>query len=49
MAQDEQSSIVLVQRCFRFAIAALALIEFWICRFSMNPDGISYMDMGDQY
>ena len=44
-----QSRIVAVQRGFRCTIAALALIECWVCRFSMNPDGISYMDVGDQY
>jgi hypothetical protein len=41
--------VVLVQRGFRCAIAALALIDFWVCRYSMNPDGISYLDMGDLY
>ena len=34
---------------FRCTIAACALIECWIVRYSMNPDGVSYPDMGDLY
>jgi len=47
--QDEQRGIVRVQRGFRWVIAVCALIDCWICRFRMNPDGVSYLDMGDQY
>ena len=47
--QDEQRGMVWVQWGFRCAIAMLALIDCWICRFSMNPDGVSYLDMGDLY
>lgn len=38
-----------VQWGFRCAIAACALIDCWIARYSMNPDGVSYLDMGDLY
>ena len=47
--QDEQLAVVRVQRGCRLAIAACALINCWMCRFQMNPDGVSYLDMGDQY
>lgn len=47
--QDKQRDVVLVQRSFRWAIAGFALIDSWIGRFRMNPDGVSYLDMGDQY
>ena len=47
--QDAQLRIVRVQRGFRWAIAVFALLNCWICRFIMNPDGVSYLDMGDQY
>jgi hypothetical protein len=44
-----QRGISVVQWSFRSAIAVYALIDCWMCRFSMNPDGISYLDMGDLY
>jgi hypothetical protein len=34
---------------FRLAIAACALLDCWIGRFRMNPDGVSYLDMGDLF
>jgi hypothetical protein len=45
----EQGGVTRVQRSFRFALAAWALLDSWMCRFQMNPDGVSYLDMGDQY
>jgi hypothetical protein len=45
--QDVQRRIARVQRAFRWAIAAFALLNCWTCRFIMNPDGVSYLDMGD--
>jgi hypothetical protein len=30
-----------------FTIAAFGLVHAWIGRYSMNPDGVSYLDMGD--
>jgi hypothetical protein len=49
LEQDEQRGVVRVQQCFRWGIAAFALLDCWICRFKMNPDGVSYLDMGDYY
>ena len=45
----EQPGILQVQWFFRIAIAVCALVDCWICRFSMNADGVSYLDMGDLY
>jgi hypothetical protein len=47
--QAERRGLKRIQIGFRCAIAAFALIECWIARFSMNPDGVSYLDMGDMY
>jgi hypothetical protein len=47
--QHEESSIVRVQLGFRWAIALYALIDCWIYRFYINSDGVSYLDIGDQY
>ncbi len=47
--QCAQRGIVRIQRDFRWAIALCALINCWICRFYMNADGVSYLDLGDQY
>jgi hypothetical protein len=47
--QNEQRSIARLQWRFRWAIAVCALIDCWICRFNMNPDGVAYLDMGDLY
>jgi hypothetical protein len=33
----------------RWALALCALIDCWIGRFGINPDGVSYLDMGDRY
>jgi len=41
-----QRGISVVQWSFRSAIAVYALIDCWMCRFSMNPDGIFYLKMG---
>jgi hypothetical protein len=51
MASEEgpQGVIRWVQWWFRGAIALCALIDCWISRFRMNPDGASYLDMGDLY
>jgi len=38
-----------VQWWFRCAFALCALIDCWMSRFSIEPDSMFYMDMGDQY
>jgi len=45
----DRRALVRLQWAFRAAIAALALVECWIARFSLNFDGVFYLDMGDQY
>jgi len=47
--EGTQGVIRRVQWWFRGAIALCALIDCWISRFRMNPDGVSYMDLGDLY
>jgi hypothetical protein len=46
---DQQSSVVPLQRGFRWVLAAFALLSAYLTRFKMNPDGVSYLDLGDQY
>lgn len=45
----EPGGFARIQRGFRWALAAWALLDSWMCRFQMSPDGVSYLDMGDQY
>ena len=46
---DTQPGILGVQWIFRGAFALFALIVCWLTRFEIGPDGVSYLDMGDQY
>jgi hypothetical protein len=39
----------LLRNCLRALSVTLALAECWISRHSMNPDGISYLDLGNVY
>ena len=41
--------IAQLQWGFRCTIAAYALVISWISRYYINPDGVSYLDMGDLY
>lgn len=47
--ENGRGAMARVQWGFRGAIAALALLECWTCRFYLNFDGVFYLDMGDQY
>jgi len=47
--QGRQRGIRRVQWWFRCAIASCALIDLWLSRNAMNPDSVSYLDMGDLY
>jgi hypothetical protein len=47
--EGQRRGILRIQWWFRGAIALCALIDCWISRFRMNPDGVSYLDMGDLY
>ena len=38
-----------IQWLFRCGLIALATFECWNSRFIMNPDGVSYQDIGDRY
>jgi hypothetical protein len=46
---DPQPGFLGIQWGFRGAIALFALIDCWINRFKMDPDGVSCLDMGDRY
>lgn len=46
---DFELRLVRVQWAIRGAFALLGLLDCWLTRFSMGADGISYLDMGDQY
>ena len=47
--EGQQRGILRVQWCFRVAIAMCALICSWFSRYQLNPDCVSYLDMGDLY
>ena len=47
--QDAQRSILRLQWGFRCVLSVCALIDCWISRFDIAPDGVSYLDMGDLY
>lgn len=47
--KQEHLGLVRLQWGFRGFIAVCALIDCWFARFQNNPDGVSYMDVGDQY
>jgi hypothetical protein len=44
-----QFGLVRLKWSFRSLIAVCALIDCWYARFQNNPDGVSIMDIGDQY
>jgi len=46
---DADTGILRLQWGFRGAIALCSLLDCWFARYKMDPDGISYLDMGDQY
>ncbi len=45
----EQQSLIRLQWSFRCLIAVCAFVVCWNARFQNNPDGVSILDMGDQY
>lgn len=46
---QEHPGLAGLQWSFRGLIAVCALVDCWYARFQNNPDGVSYMDMGDLY
>jgi len=38
-----------LERILMFVSLALGLLHAWLGRYSMNPDGMSYLDMGDSF
>ena len=41
--------VVLVERAFLILSVVLGAFQAWIGRYSMGPDGVSYLDIGDAY
>jgi hypothetical protein len=39
----------LVRKVFFTLAVSLGLFSVWLCRYSMDPDGISYLDIGDAF
>lgn len=39
----------LLERALIVAAGALGLAQAWVGRYSMNPDGVSYLDVGDSF
>ncbi len=48
VAQD-QAQERSVTRLATVAVISLGLLSAWLCRYSMDPDGISYLDIGDAF
>ncbi len=46
---DAGKRVVLVDRAFLILSVALGAFQAWIGRYSMGPDGMSYLDIGDAY
>jgi hypothetical protein len=46
---DARSRLVLIDRAFLILSVALGAFQAWIGRYSMGPDGMSYLDIGDAY
>jgi len=42
-------SRLLPERVFMLVSLALGLLHAWVGRYSMNPDGVSYLDVGDSF
>jgi hypothetical protein len=40
---------VATDRWFLVLCAVLGIVQVWISRYAMNPDGVSYLDIGDAY
>ena len=47
--RDENPSYKWIRVFSWIAAVALGAADTWATRFTMNPDGISYLDMGDAY
>lgn len=47
--EQGRAGFIRLQWSFRGLIAVCALLDCWYARFQNNPDGVSYMDMGDLY
>src|SRR6266404_1109841 len=46
--QSHQIKSIAILRVFFFlGAAAFGMIQAWVGRFAMNPDGVSYLDIGD--
>src|SRR5260221_10229953 len=42
-------SSTILRIIFWFIAVSLGLIQAWVTRFAMNPDGVSYLDIGDGF
>jgi hypothetical protein len=48
IGDDKRRVLALRVACWAFLLG-LGAIQAWVVRFVMNPDGVSYLDMGDAY
>src|SRR5882672_2481793 len=44
----QERSLAILRIVFWLIAATLGLIQAWVTRFAMNPDGVSYLDIGDR-
>jgi hypothetical protein len=48
-SESGKSNYKLLRICCWFVALALGAADAWATRFTMNPDGVSYLDIGDAY
>ena len=46
---DPRKKLLRVDRTFLILSVVLGGLQAWISRYAMNPDGVSYLDIGDAY
>ncbi len=44
----QNRTLTILRIVFWFIAVTLGLIQAWVTRFAMNPDGVSYLDIGDR-
>jgi hypothetical protein len=42
-------SVSSLDTCLLWASVLLGLVHSWMSRYAMNPDGMSYLDLGDSF
>jgi hypothetical protein len=49
MSKDAIGKAVLSERLLLVVCTVLGIVQVWVSRYAMSPDGISYLDIADSY